>query len=206
MKRYFKSVLAAVSVLCIASAISLSGCGKRGDSSDSAFPSDFKAMGDTARVAFVMKHAAPDSVARFICRAALGEIEGAPIDSLGIATSYAYEKYTGKDMDLFGEAYDEFVASLPLDKKMRMYAMAGVEDPQGLGLTLGLEYMQSIRDKNMKADEVERELKAFKKACGNDSDTYRRFIIGFHTVLKSDRGADMPKEIYDRFIDYDKDF
>ena len=69
--------------------------------------------------------------------------------------------------------------------------MAGVEDPQGLGLQLGLEYMQSVRENNLSVDDVKRELKAFKQACGNDSNTYKRFIIGFRTVLEADSGRDM---------------
>ena len=57
-----------------------------------------------------------------------------------------------------------------------MYAQAGTEDPQGLGYRLGLEYMTSIRDQRKSADDVERELAEFRKACGADSATYRRFI------------------------------
>lgn len=181
----------------------LSGCGGGKNRSGQGFPANFNALSDTARVAYVMKNTTPDSVARFICRAALGHLDGARIDSLGIATNYAYEKYSGKDADLFGSEYDNLVASLPLADKMRMYAMAGVEDPQGLGLQLGLEYMQSIREKNMSVSDVEKELKAFKAACGEDDETYSRFIIGFRTVLEADSGRDMPKGIYDRFINYE---
>lgn len=72
-----------------------------------------------------MKNTTPDSVARFICRAALGQVKGAGIESPGVATSYAYEKYSGNDLDSFGDEYDNFVSSLPLADKMRMYVMAG---------------------------------------------------------------------------------
>lgn len=196
MKRYF--LIAAVCVMAV-----LGSCKGGKKDSGAAFPEDFNALPDTARVAFVMKNTTPDSAARFICRAALGQIKDAKIDNLGIATSYAYEKYTGKELDSFGDEYDSFVASLPLADKMRMYAMAGVEDPQGLGLQLGLEYMQSIREKNLSVEDVEKELRAFKTACGNDSNTYSRFIIGFRTVLEADSGRDMPKAIYDKFINYE---
>lgn len=192
MRRYFYIVAVAVAVL-------LNGCKGGKTENGSGFPQNFNAMPDTARVAYVMKSTTPDSVARFICRAALGQLKDARIDSLGIATNYAYDRYSGADADLFGGEYDNFVASLPLADKMRMYAMAGVEDPQGLGLQLGLEYMQSIREKNMSVQEVEEELKAFRSACGKDEETYKRFIVGFRTVLEADSGRDMPKEIYDRF-------
>lgn len=193
-------------LLAVCAGMLLSSCGGGKGETGTSVPENFAVMGDTARVAYVMKNATPDSVARFICSAALGRLDYARIDSLGIATSYAYEKYSGDDLDLFGETYDSYVSALPLADKMRMYAMAGVEDPQGLGLQLGLEYMQSIREKNMSADAVEKELTAFRKACGPDSATYRRFLVGFRTVLESDRGKDMPEEIYNRFINFDKDF
>lgn len=190
-------------LVCLSTLFLLGACGRGGKNSDGRFPENFNTMGDTDRVAYVMQNATPDSVARFICLAALGRVDGAKIDSLGIATSYAYEKYTGDDLDMFGDEYDNFVAALPLADKMRMYAMAGVEDPQRLGLQLGLEYMQQIREKNLSPEQVEAELKAFKKACGDDTDTYERFLVGFHTVLKADNGKDMPKAIYDKFINYE---
>lgn len=175
------------------------GCKGGNQEQDTTFPSNFNALPDTARVAYVMKNAAPDSVARFICRAALGQIKDARIDNLGIATNYAYEKYMAQDADTFGSEYDNFVSSLPLADKMRMYALAGLEDPQGLGLQLGLEYLQSIREKNMTVSDVDNEIKAFKKACGNDSTLYERFMVGFRTVLEVDSGRDVPKEIYNKY-------
>ena len=186
-------------ILAIGLMIALVGCGKSKNKGESAFPENFNSLPDTARVAFVMKTSTPDSVARFICNAALGNVEGAKIDSLGVATNYAYEKYTGEEIDNFSVEYDTFVASLPLPEKMKMYAMAGVEDPQGLGLQLGLEYMQAIRDRNMTAKEVEAEIEAFRKACGADEDLYQRFLTGFRTVLQVDNGQDVPKAIFDKY-------
>lgn len=181
----------------------LASCSKRGSDDKGAIPENFDAIGDTARVAFMIQNVEPDSVARFICYGALGRSAQGRIDSLGIATSYAYEKYTGQELVTFADEYENFVASLQLPEKMKMYAMAGVEDPQKLGLQLGLEYMQQIRDKNLSVEQVEKELRAFKKACGDDEQTYKRFIIGFHTVLEADNGHDMPRAIYEKFINYE---
>lgn len=166
------------------------------------FPENFGEIGDAGRVAYMMKQTTPDSVARFICASALGNVEGSRIDTLALATAYAYENYNGADVNTFGTEFDRYVSSLSLADRMRIYAMAGTEDPQGLGLKLGLEYMQTIRDNNMTVEEVEKELMEFKKACANDSDTYQRFLIGFKTVLQADHGKDMPQEIYDKFINY----
>lgn len=179
----------------------VAGCKGGKADSQSDFPAGFNALPDTAKVAYVMKNATPDSVARFICRASLGQLKDARIENLGIATNYAYEKYVGKDADTFGSEYDNFVSALPLADKMRMYAMAGIEDPQGLGLQLGLEYLQSIREKNMSVKDVDTELAAFRKACGADTTLYDRFMTGFRTVLEVDSGRDVPREIYEKYID-----
>lgn len=182
--------------------LSLIGCKGGKNNGDDGFPENFNQLPDTAKVSYVMKIATPDSVARFICRAALGQIKDAKIESIGIATNYAYENYTGDNLDAFGTAYDGYVANLPLNEKMKIYALAGTEDPQGLGLQLGLEYLQSIRENNLSPDEVEKELQAFKTACVNDPKTYERFLKGFKTVLEADKNNDMPKGIYERFINY----
>ncbi|MDE6339044.1 MAG: hypothetical protein K2K97_04565 [Muribaculaceae bacterium] len=183
----------------VAVLIVLGGCGKGAGKAEAGFPDKFETLPDTAQVAYVISHATPDSVARFICASALGQVEGAKIDSLGIATNYAYEHFNGDDAESFSVAYDSFVGALPLPDKMRMYALAGVEDPQGLGLQLGLEYMQSIRDRNMTPAEVDREIEAFRTACGDDQDLYDRFLTGFRTVLKVDEGRDIPKEITEKY-------
>ena len=179
----------------------LASCGGKKEK-EGAFPPGFAAMGDTARVAWMMEHVSSDSLARFIIDASIGKVRNARIDTLAIATNYAFEHLEGEDLDKFSVAYDSHVESLPLADKMRVYAQAGTEDPQGLGYRLGLEYMTSIRDQRKSADDVERELAEFRKACGADSATYRRFIVGFKTVLNVDRGVDVPRDIYNRFINY----
>ena len=82
---------------------------------------------------------------------------------------------------------------------MKIYAQAGIEDPQGLGYRLGLEYLSTIRDNHLDVKAIKQELEAFRKACANDTDTYRRFMIGFRTVLKVDSGRDVSREVYDTF-------
>lgn len=183
-------------------ALCLMGCKGGNKNGGDGFPENFDQLTDTAKVAYVIKNTTPDSVARFICRAALNQIKDAKIESLGVATNYAYEKYTGDNLDAFANAYDGYITTLPLADKMRLYALAGTEDPQGLGLQLGLEYLQSIRENNLSPEDVEKELKAFKAACKDDPDTYKRFLIGFKTVLKADKNNDMPAGIYERFINY----
>lgn len=185
-----------------ASALLLASCGGK-SGSDSALPANFSSIGDAGRVDYVMNRVTPDSLARFIIYASLGRIEGVRIDSLAIATNHAYERLRGDNLDKFSAEYDAVVEGLPLADKMKIYRLGGSEDPQGLGYRLGLEYMTSIRDGNKTAEEVERELKEFKKVCGSDTAMYRRFIIGFHTVLEVDHATDVSEEIYNKFVNYE---
>lgn len=176
-------------------AVLLAGCGGKGEK-EGQYPKNFGQIGDAGRVAWMMKKVPADSLARWIIRGALGSEPGARVDTLAIATSYAYEHLAADSLDSFSAAYDGYVESLPIGDKMKIYRLAGSEDPQQFGYRLGLEYMGSIREDHKKAEEVERELRELKKACGTDTATYRRFLIGFKTVLEMDRGKDVPEEIY----------
>lgn len=194
MKPFFISFTISLLLLC--------SCGSK-NKSHSDYPENFNKIGDIARVEWAMKTQTPDSLARFIIDSALGRNENARIDSLANATLYVYEHLKGDDLDAFSIQYDSYVEALPLDDKMKVYLLAGSDDPQKLGYRLGLEYVGSIRENNKNVGQVEKELESFRKACGEDTATYRRFIIGFHTVLAVDSGKDISKDIYDKFINYD---
>lgn len=178
----------------------LVACG--GDKKSSGgFPANFSKIGDQGRVEYMLRKVSPDSLARFIIYSTLGRVEGSRIDTLAIATNYAYERLKGDALDKFGAEYDNVINSLSLGDKMHIYANAGTEDPQGLGYRLGLEYVSSIRDNRKSVADIEKELQEFRKACAADTATYRRFIIGFRTVLQVDSGKDLPRDVYNRFID-----
>ena len=179
-------------------------CGGKGGDSN-VFPDGFSSLSDEQKVVYMMEHTSADSVARFIIYASLGKIEGVRIDTLNNATLKAYETYTDTALQTFSWEFDRVSEELPLGDKMRLRALAGTEDPQKLGLTLGLEYLNQIRVKGMTADEVRSELQDLKKSSADDPDMYARFLIGFRTVLRYDKNADMPKEIYSRFLNYDEE-
>ncbi|MDE6480167.1 MAG: hypothetical protein K2L45_07835 [Muribaculaceae bacterium] len=179
-------------------------CGGKGKNAG-VFPEGFASLSDEQKVAYMMEHVSADSVARFIIYASLGKVEGVRIDTLNNATLKAYETYTDTALQTFSWEFDRVSEELPLHDKMRLRVLVGTEDPQGLGLTLGLEYLNQIRVKGMGADEVLEELKELKRASTDDPDMYARFLIGFRTVLRYDKNSDMPKEIYTRFLNYDED-
>ena len=196
MNMFSRAALAGGSVIIAL----ISSCGGK-DKSGANLPGDFAARSDAQKVAYMMKNASPDSVARFICRGALGEIPGVKIDTLANATLYAYEHYKEAELQTFSVAYDEFAESLPLDRKMKLRKLAAEEDAMGMGYQLGLEYVNSIRMDHKNAAEVEAEIAALKKACENpaDSATFTRFMKGFKVALEYDGNNEIPREIYNKY-------
>lgn len=188
-----------ISGILILSSVLLFSCSKNKGNSSSDFPADFNKWSDTKKVAYMMKQTTPDSVARFMIYAALGEVKGVTLDSLGIVTNYVYAEYDTENQIRYGEAYDTIVDGLSLAQKMKLYTVAGVDNAQGLGYELGLSYLTNVREKNMSAEDVRKELEEFKKACGQDSDMYRRFTIGFRTALQYDGGKDIDPDVYKTF-------
>lgn len=170
------------------------------------FPKDFNERSDSQKIAYMMQAVTPDSVARFIVNASLGKIPGERIDSMSIAVLYAYEHYRGDDLTRFGESFDNIQNSLPLDEKMKMMKMAGTEDPMGLGYKLGLEYFQQIRDNQMTAEEVSNDIRAFRKSCAGDHDTYTKFVKGFKTALRAEGDRGLPKGVYSKFENMPENF
>ncbi len=185
-----------VSFLSVSAALLLLACGAKNHPD---FPNNFDKIGDAGRIAYVMKTESPDSVARFICDAALGRIEGAKIDTLATATLYPYEHYKDEDLATFANAFDSYSQSQPLPDKMRLYAMAGQINPQQLGYQLGVEYINNIRNRKMTPDEIDVEIKELRKACSKDPETYRRFVKGFKVALTMEQGNGISQEIYNRF-------
>lgn len=191
-------------VLKLALALGVTSCilasckGKGGN--DGEFPDDFATMNDAGKVAFVMRHAEPDSVARFIIDASLGRVEEVKIDTFANATLYAYEHYRGTELDKFAIEFESYRENLSLPDKMKVLAMAGEVNPDNMGFQLGLEYVARIRDKKMSVADVEKEIKAFQDACKDNPQTYERFMTGFRTVLELDRGKDLDEKVYQRFM------
>lgn len=178
----------------------LGACSGKGDKDSEGFPKDFNNLDDASKVAYVMKNASPDSVARFICDASLGKVANVTIDTFPIAAAYAFEHYNDSCIYIFSRELDGYSENLPLPEKMRIYMLMGKTDAQRLGYRLGLEYVNHIRENKMTVEQVSEEIKEFKNACADDSVTYRRFVKGFHIVLAQDHGKDLPEDIYSNFI------
>ena len=191
-----------VRILAAALALTLCACGSD-KTGGSQWPKGFDAKSDSEKVAYVMERVGPDSVARFICAASLGHVEGAKINSLADATLYAYEHYKQEsDLQSFANAYDDYTNRLALADKMKLMQPGGSADPQAIGYQLGLEYVDMIRSSRKNAQVVTEEVEAFRKACASDTAMFRRFLTGFKVALDVDKGKDLPNEIYLKFKNY----
>lgn len=176
-------------------------CGS-GSAEGGGFPEGFVAMDDASKIEYMMKTVTPDSVARFICDAALGCLDSVRVDTLSMATLYAYEHYKDDDLQSFQAAYDDYSENLPLDEKMRLRKLAAQDDPDRLGYNLGLEYVSDIREGRKSASEVESEIAAMAEICVADSadaQTFRRFMKGFQIALDKDGADGIPKEIFEKY-------
>lgn len=180
-------------------ALVLAGCSGKGGDSD--FPSDFSSRSDSEKVAYMMEAVGPDSVARFICNASLGKLGSVKVDSMSMAVLYAYENYKDAEAQtLFGETLDSMQNSLPLSEKMEILQKVGTEDPMGLGLKLGLEYIQQIRERHITVNDALAEIREFKKACGNDNETYDRFVTGLKVALKENGNRELEPGVYEKLM------
>jgi hypothetical protein len=181
-------------------AIAVSACnGNSNNKNSGKWPDGFASWSDAAKLDYLMKETTPDSVARFICDASLGRVEGVKIDTLVTATLYVYEHYKDADLNTFSDEYDNYSSNLPLADKMKILSLAGEADPQGLGFQLGLEYAEEIRNRQMTPAQVDAEIAALEKTCADDQSTFARFMKGFQTVLKMDGGSDLPAEVVKKY-------
>lgn len=195
MKKMNASAAVALTLACCLTI--LASCGGKGHGNH--FPKGFADWHDARKVQYVMDNASPDSVARFLCAASLGKIEGVKIDTLPTATLYVMENYPDSCLQSFAEAYDAYVDGASLKDRMRLYRLAASEDPMKLGYELGLHYVNKIRVNGMTPEEVEAEIAELQRACADDTVTFTRFRKGFRVALTVDGAADIPKSIYDKY-------
>lgn len=193
MKKLLIAIFAFLTILIVS-------CKSNKGSANGSFPESFTTMSDEERMAYMMRNAEPDSVARFLCYASLGRIEGIKIDTLTNAYLYALDNYRGADVDKFAVEYEMTMADLPLADKMRTQFNMNLADSLQIGYELGLSYVGNIRRKGLQASEIDKEIADFRKACGSDEMTFARFVKGFKVALSEDHGKDLSADIYKRYI------
>ena len=195
MSKKFKTWIPAA---CLA--LLLGGCS--GSKGGNDFPKDFNSRSDDEKIAYLMEAVEPDSVARFIIEASLGHIPDVSLRSTNTAYLYAYEHYASQlpQQEKFIMEWDNHANTYSLEEKMRLVKAAGTEDPMGIGLRLGLNYFEQLREKKMTLKDVDAEVSAFRKACGSDTTTYVQFVKGFKAALQTDGGRQIDRAVYAKYI------
>lgn len=168
---------------------------------DRNLPDNFKNLATEDQMEYLMDHLPADSVARFICSAAMGKVYNARIE-LQPALSYAYEKYGEDDQVAFQLALVQYQAQLPLHEQVRLTKLLGMEDLDQYGYDLGLSYVGTIREEQKDVKRISDELAKLRKECQTDPEFYKRFMKGFKTALEYDRHHDLDDKIYLQFITY----
>ena len=54
----------------------------------------------------------------------------------------------------------------------------------------------------MTLQQVDGEIAAFRRACGNDTATYVRFVKGFKAALNTDGGRSVDRAVYAKYAAY----
>lgn len=176
----------------------LSACSRN---DGSRLPDNFKTLSTDDQMEYLMDRMPPDSVARFICNAAMGKVYNARLE-LQPALSYAYEKYGEDDLVEFQIALAQYQDNLPLHERVRLTKLLGIEDLDQFGYNLGLSYVGLIRVEQKDIPQISDELAKLQKECKADPDFYKRFMKGFKTALEYDRHHDLDDRIYLKFISY----
>lgn len=164
-------------------------------------PDNFKTLSTVDQMEYLMGNMEADSVARFICNAAMGKVYNVRLE-LQPALAYAYEKYDEDNLVKFQVALEQFQDSIPLDQQVKLTKLLGIEDLDQYAYNLGLSYVGTIREEQKTKEQIKQELSALRKECASDPEFYTRFMKGFKTALTLDRHRDLDDKIYQEFINY----
>ena len=164
-------------------------------------PANFRTLSTADKMEYLMANMSPDSVARYVCDAAMGKVYNSRIE-LQEARAYAFEHYNEDEQVAFETEFALYEEALPLHEKVKFAKLAATEDPDVYSYELGLKYVGSIREEGKDATTINDELGKLRKECKTDPEFYKRFMKGFKLALEYDRGHDLDDNIYKQFISY----
>lgn len=175
--------------------------GKDSDNSTMAgLPRDFSSKPDSTKVHMLLDNGMPlDSLAVYVCKAAVGDIQGVSINDFASIDAYIYAAKGEKEYEVYALAFDECKKQLSLVKKLRLYKKNALEDPDKIGYQLGLQYVNDVIYNKLTIGKVDREIADFRRACGDDEDTYNRFLKGFAVGISTRTPGEVPQDIIDQY-------
>ncbi|MBD5283859.1 MAG: hypothetical protein HDS31_04565 [Bacteroides sp.] len=140
---------------------------------------------DKEKVQYIAQTCGPDSLARFICYAALGKSNDGKIDSLAMAQLYALEIYQADDEKIarFSRVFDETVESLPLADSYRLTEMTGTLDDTQMPIDLGLHYGAKVKRDKIDPARVKTDTASLARIV--DPHFFELFQKAFDTAIKN---------------------
>ena len=187
--------------LCLVAAMAflLFSCGKSDGGNnviDSSLPADFATMSDSAKVRVLLDHGlSPDSIAVFVCETAEGKHPGIAFKDFTVVDTYMYERLGETGFGLYRQAFDSYMEYMPLVAKMKMLMASPLADLDRVGYELGLGHVNQVIEKRLTIGKVDREVAELRRACGNDEDTFNRFLRGFAAGINTRAAGEIPAEI-----------
>lgn len=140
-----------------------------------------------------------DSIAVLVTNIAVGDVPGVTIDNLADIDSYLYMNRSEKDYEVYTLAMDSYAKTLPLSKRFRFYKKSPLIDKDKMGYQLGLEYVSEVMDRKLTIGKVDNEIAEFRRECGEDEDTYNRFLKAFKVGLETRSPDEVPAEILQNY-------
>lgn len=165
-------------------------------------PSDFSALPDTAKVrALIDMGVSPDTMAVFVSEVAAGMRPGISIQSPEDVLTYVYTNCSDEDFTMFSATFESHVENLPPAAKMKVYALSAsaAGNADKMGYKIGLEYLNSVLEKDLSIGAIDKEIAEFRRACGKDEDTYQRFLKGFAAAISTRAPGELPAELVSKY-------
>lgn len=172
-----------VMITAVTGIVSVS-CGGKNSSSDGNGMPGANAT-DREKVEYVARMYGPDSLARFICYAALDKSPDGHIDSLAMAQVYALELYAAEEDKVvkFSRTFEETVENLPLTDAYRLTKMTGTLDETQMPLDLGLHYGARVRREKLEPARVKADTTALARMV--EPHFFQLFVEAFETAMKN---------------------
>lgn len=145
-----------------------------------------------------MREFSPDSLAVIICKSVLGELgEEKKISDLRGSLIYIVENYNDSSLQVFNQKLQNYTDTVQTKTRFKIYSLAAEGNEIRLGYQLGLEYLDSIKENKMTAEEVINNISYFSENY-EDSSKYNNLLQGFSVAVNPEIAGNAGREIYDK--------
>lgn len=156
--------------------------------------SELKGQEDTIIIKTLSTILRPDSMANFLCEAALGKIPNIKMKSFNNNVIYAYNLYPDSLRSTFLQSIDNFADNSNSQDKVALYILAGGNDLKRTGFKFGREIFSRIKNNSEDSLSVFREIIEFQKQLVAEND-FNEFYIGFKTASNLEKDIILKEKV-----------